>query len=168
MENSNKKSYMKILGVLIILAVILAAVSYFSSDKKVTEPTITGGEVSYGTSPLSSLPKALLYSVKTDKQSYLQNEQVVITIMVLNNTSETKTFNFPNGCQGTYEVGDFNLLEHTDCLAQPSSFVVASQQAKEVKLVHYPTLYSLPLGKQTIKASIVGYGEATAQVTINK
>lgn len=124
--------------------------------------TTTGPSVSVGS------PSALTfaYSVTVASSTYHQNEQIAMTVSVLNLSKTTQTLSFKNGCIGTYSIGDFNLSDHVTCLATPTSFTVDPGEVKQITLIHYPSVYMIPVGSYTLHASFAGYGGNSVPVTI--
>ena len=191
MQTNSKKTLTILVIVVIFLVLIWAAlsatrqsavpVSSTASSSMVTasstgptksvQPVLRPSGVSIfpATTSESSLPQgALIYGISTDKESYTQDEVINILVVVINNTLMPKTFNSPNGCQATYSIGSFNMLDHTVCLPNPTSFTVAAHSQQSIKLAHYPSAYKLPVGTYTLTASIVGGGGSSKQVTITQ
>jgi len=136
-----------------------------SSSSAYIPPSISTGSTTI-TGSLASVP--FIYVVSTDKSVYSQNEQIKITISVVNNTASPKMFSFTNGCQGDYSIAGFELGKHITCLQTLSSFVVDAHHEANVPLIHYPSVAKLSVGTWPLYASIVGYGGATTTVTITK
>ncbi|MDR3558549.1 MAG: hypothetical protein P4L61_03390 [Candidatus Pacebacteria bacterium] len=141
---------------------VLASSSAIQSNPSV----IMNGTSTFGI--VSATQPFLLYSVTTDKKTYTQNEQIDITLSVLNNSDSVRTFDFVSGCQGTYSIDGFNMLDHMRCLPGPSSAVMPAHGGVTIPLVYYPAVSVLPVGTYPLYASLIGYGGATTTVTITK
>jgi hypothetical protein len=136
------------------------ATSTTATTTPVISPVVSSASSTANSGPSLSAP-SLIYSVYTDKKSYSQNDQIAMTISVLNNSAESKTFNFVNGCQGNYTIASFNLDQHIRCTPAPTSFVVPPHETESLKIVHYPSVYKLPIGTWPLSVEIIGYGGAT-------
>jgi|GEM_PF-4319027 hypothetical protein len=174
MKNYIQKNPIVSLIVLIVVILVIGAIVRSVSHGNNVPSPVDINAVSTSTTATSSVPEAsitqatLAYSVYLATTTYSQNQQIPIIISVLNLTDKPQTLSFQNGCQGDYTIGDFDMLKHTTCLPAPSSFIVPPHEIKQVKVVHYPTVYKIPVGKYTLRASIVGYGGMSTQVTITQ
>lgn len=169
----------KLIGALIVIVIIAAAIIYFShsGNSNMSPVTVTGttstttlpSNVGASTSTAANLLNVpMVYSVRTAKKSYSQNEQFDIYVTVMNNTGEPQNFNFPNGCQGDFTIGDFDMVAHTRCLPDPTMFTVAPHDQASVKLTYYPSIYKIAPGNYTLQAEIIGYGGSSVPLTITK
>lgn len=113
-----------------------------------------------------NLPKAIIYGVSMDKPSYKQDEQIRITLAIINNTDAAVNYSFANGCQGNYVIDSFDLSAHIRCTESPTAFRVLPHTTQNVKLVHYPSIYKIPVGTHKLTVNVVGYPGVSTSVTI--
>ena len=179
MQNSAQKNYLiAVIAIIVVVLIAMAVIHPFGSNKPADSTDLsatstgasvisvsTGNSSSFAPTATISAP-TMAFSVTIATSTYKQDEQIPITVSVLNLTGASTTLSFKNGCIGDYQIGDFDMLAHTTCLTAPASFVVPPHEVKQVKLVHYPSVYKLPTGKYTLRASIIGYGGMSVPITI--
>ncbi len=177
--SSSKKVIASVVGVLAILVIVFlalktdrtaepAASDETNASASSTTPVLTPVTVPASSTPVLSSTSVFAYSVTTPKSSYGQNEQIPMTISVLNLTNEEKTMDFKNGCMADYSIADFDMLAHITCSSGPQSFTIAPHAVKQVYVTHYPSVYVIPAGTYELKGSIVGYGGMSVPITITK
>lgn len=166
----------KLIGALIVIVAIAAAIVYFGRSHGSSAPAVsdtssatTGTSTDASSSVLpSSADNAVVYEVATAKKSYSQGEQFNILVTIINNTDAAKTFSFKNGCQGNYTIGGFDALAHTRCTPDATMFTVLPHDKATVNLTHYPSVYKIPVGSYTLHAEIIGYGGSNVPITITQ
>jgi hypothetical protein len=186
MKNYTQKSFLIPAGILAVILIVIGTLYFSLRDQKYSEegtgtiePTIT--PITSSTFPSSFTPSnssmstttvgmedPLVYAVTTDEPSYSQNEPITIYLSVANTTKQPKTFNFTDGCQGTYTIAGFDMMKHIRCLPNATMFTIPGGELRQIKFTHYPSVAVLPVGTYTLRSHYVGYGGSSVQVTITK
>lgn len=155
----------------VIIAIVYAITSKGSGMPAERTPNSTASSTAATTTDVVMAPATngpISYALTADKSTYSQDEKIVMKLAVSNNTDKAQTFTFSNGCQGSYVIGDFDSSKHTVCTQAQTSFTISPFQGVQLALTHYPSVARLMPGSYTIKAGLIGYGTATAKVTITK
>lgn len=105
-------------------------------------------------------------SVSTNKYSYAQGEAITFYINARNNTAYEKILNFNSGCQTSYSIGPYNSANNQACTLALTSVRIPAYGTQTWTVTHYPSTYNLPSGTYTLTGRVIGYGEATATVTV--
>ena len=161
---------------LIVIIIVIAALVH-GLNKESPLPASSGDMNGPSTSTdmtSSSTPEAVIteaplaYSVYVATSTFGQNQIIHITVSVLNLTDASTTLSFKDGCAGDYTIGSFDMIKHTTCLSSPSSIIVPPHGIRQIGLVHYPTVYQIPVGNYTLHAFFVGYGGNSVPITITQ
>ena len=110
----------------------------------------------------------LTFAAITAKKSYSQNEKIAVVVEITNNAAATTTLSFKDGCQALYTIDGFDLGQHIRCLPDASTIVIGPHETAQTGVVHYPSVYQLPVGTAIMAVRIVGYGEVDVPMTITK
>jgi hypothetical protein len=171
-SNSQKGSTLAIIlvvAVVVIVGIVLAV--RHSPTAVVPTPSETPSvSVSPSTtvSPSGSVvPVApITYSVAPTKETFMEGEDITFTFIVTNNTTDAKTFNFNSGCQTSYSIGTVDGSKNVVCTTALTSFTIAPKSTKSFTLTHHASDFRFPVGVFTLKARLIGYGEAQSRVKI--
>ncbi len=106
-------------------------------------------------------------NVETDKRTYHQDEEIEIEIEAANNTSEEVTLEFSSGCQTFYEIGDFGN-EDRPCTMALTSVDIPAGESETWEWTHDMEEEPLSEGSHTVKGAVIGYGEDTTRVSVEK
>ncbi|HEY9584591.1 MAG TPA: peptidoglycan-binding protein [Candidatus Paceibacterota bacterium] len=109
---------------------------------------------------------SISYSVKTDKQSYMQDEIINIKITATNSGSEPVTLNFNSGCQVWYSVASYDSSSGQVCSLALTAATIPAYGNKSWTLTHSPEQYKIPVGSYKLSGKVIGYAEATTPITI--
>ncbi len=116
----------------------------------------------------------ITFKMITDKREYTAQESIQITLEVSNNSGETQTLKFPTSCQGNYTIVStgvqqtivFDSAKNTACSTYENSVSIPAHSSQKIKLAHEPSVYKLSPGKYAVVGTVIGYGEASAPITI--
>ena len=190
--NTNSKKVLIVIAIVIVALLLVWAVASRHGQVAIPEAPVASSTAPVASSSMpstaaaSSAPKAapvlhsvpavssvqsipqnvIAYSVSTDKRSYAQDEQIHITLVVTNTTNQGVTFASPNGCESDYQIGTFDMIEHTRCTPGIAAITVPAHMQEKFEMTHYPTVYRIPVGTYQLTASVVGGGSAATEVTI--
>ena len=163
----------KIIGAaVVLLAIIIAVIVVIAVNQGSSSPTTVNVNPLTSTSTASTASSTapakdpLTFMVITAKKSYSQNEKIAVVVEITNNTAATTTLSFKDGCQALYTIAGFDLGTHIRCLPEASTIVIGPHQTEQTGIVHYPSVYMIPVGSYTMAVRIVGYGQIDVPVTI--
>lgn len=111
--------------------------------------------------------KNLSFETLTDKSSYTQDENIIVTVRVKNNSSQSATLNFPSSYQTDYVTdGKFRWSSDKVFAQALTSVALGPSEVKEWRFTHAPAQYKLQTGIHTVIGEIVGYGSASTIINI--
>ena len=109
----------------------------------------------------------LSFEVFTDKTTYTQNEDIIITVRVKNESSQNTTLNFASSKQADYTIGGKFRWSADKLFTQVlTSVPLGPFGIKEWEFIHTAAQYPLSVGTHIITGEVVGYGSASVQVTV--
>lgn len=88
-------------------------------------------------------------------------QDVAATFTIVNDTDETKEYQFATGCQFAFKINQvdkniFNSEEYHACTLATSSFILKEKENKTFSLSNFLD-FELESGNYTIKAYLIGY-----------
>ncbi len=111
----------------------------------------------------------VIISVSTDKDIYLENEPIPITISAINPTDEAITLYFDTSLHTNYLIGDeFNYVIDMmiACLPYLNTITIEPNSYYDWEEVHLPEYYHLSPGVYTITGIVLGYGDDSTTITV--
>jgi len=110
----------------------------------------------------------LLIEVSTDKPTYAPNERIVITVSAKNKSFQNNAvFIFNNHQQADYVIdGKFRWSDGQTFTQSPTYIMLEPLKNKEWYFTHTFDKYPLGVGIHAIVGEVVGYGNASVQVTV--
>ncbi len=108
----------------------------------------------------------LTLTATPNKYSYSYNEPILVALTARNNTAYEKVLNFNSGCQTSYQIGSYNSASNQICTMALTSVRIPAYGSYVWNIVHQPYTFNILNGTYTVTARIIGYGEATATITV--
>ncbi len=125
--------------------------------------------VSSSPSPSPSIPHSAalpIISVNTNKEVYKSLEPVIVKITVKNTLNTDLKLKWNNGCQVNYSIIDiFDYSKGRLCTESLTSVTIKPGESNIWEITHKG---SIPTGKKTINAEVLGYGSAETQIQITE
>jgi len=175
---SNNKKILSVIGVLIAVAIIYGfahrtaslegGASVNNSNISMATSSMTTSTSTDQSAPTFSVNPNQIFAYYLDiaTTTFSQNDVIPMTLFAYNLSSIPQTMSFSNGCAGKYSIADFDMMKHITCVPGATSFVVDPHGVRKVFLEHYPSVYRIPVGRQSLYTGVVGYGGITTEVTI--
>jgi len=111
--------------------------------------------------------KGIVFEVTTDKSQYAVGEDVSITIKAINTSSISQTLSFSSSQQADYVIDGKYRQSADKFFAQfLTSVEIPGGSSYQWKFIHKSADYKLEAGSHTILGEVVGYGNASVQVTV--
>jgi hypothetical protein len=111
-------------------------------------------------------PQQLSISVRTDKDSYTQDEPVNIFITAQNNTNIDRTLSWNSGCQTSYMIDDYDSGKNTMCTMSLTSVVIPAHGIKTWTMTNTPANYRIPVGVHSVHGAVLNYGSSLTNIRV--
>lgn len=107
-------------------------------------------------------------SVRTDRQTYDEDDMVTIYVTASNETNVSQTLNFNTGCQASYRLGSFNLDAVRSCIQSLTSVTIPAGDEKTWTFTHDLEDRPVGTGQQTVIGRVEGYGQDSTSIRIEE
>lgn len=108
----------------------------------------------------------LTFTMTPTKSSFNYGEDVVFNLIARNNSNYEKVLSFNSGCQTSYRIGTYDSATNQICTMAFTTVRIPAYSSYTWSIIHRQSSYNLTQGTYSVIGRVVGYGEATTNITI--
>lgn len=157
-----------VISVAVFLLFFFATYAVLLSSTKLGLANQNLAAVSNGAASQTQAVTGSIYlTVQPSKKAFGATEDIKFSTILENKTNKSATFTFNVNCQRSFKIGAYNSASTQVCSTSRMQFILKPGESKTFTDTLKRSTYKLSAGKKTITSTLIGYGSATAEITVN-